>query len=183
MSMKIFRKKFLLGSVFVSMAVLAAVYGPFRCDNGCNATDMTDGLTMAFIRSTVNQQLHQEASAAGKSFSWKPGDQLTICDGKWCVTSQYHPLTGTFIWNPINKPAYRDNRQMSSNEVYSIYLAQLEDPALRRMLDTLMVGCLRGTLKIEGESWGGDSYSWDDGYMNVISSGYHYNLGYDFCNV
>ncbi|NIF82254.1 hypothetical protein F3J24_01830 [Comamonas sp. Tr-654] len=68
------QKKVLLGSVFVSMAVLAAVYGPFRCDNGCNATDMTDGLTMAFIRSTVNQQLHQEASAAGKSFSWKPGD-------------------------------------------------------------------------------------------------------------
>jgi len=173
-------KKYFYGITFLCIAAWAAIYGPFRCDNGCNATDMTDGLTVAFIRGTVNAALQQDANSKGKVHAWRPGDQLTICDGKWCVTSAYHPLTGLFIWNPTKTPAYRDKGDRTRTEDYNNATSYWRSPDFQSMMHRIATSCLRGTFDNFMDSSG--AYYDGAGDLVVWAGGINWNLGDNICN-
>lgn len=177
------RNLFFIGLLFLSIAVFAKLYGPFRCDNNCNALDIKDGMTAAFIRNVVNTILGNEAMEKGQDFRWRAGDELTICDGKWCATSRYHPLTGIFILDPRSKPAYRDDGRITKNESQQVYQEIIKSPEFGMLLARLAGMCLRGMLNY-GTSYleGGDSYSWEGNALVVTSSYRDFNLGSDFCD-
>lgn len=152
--------------LMIATLAMAALYGPFPCTNGCNARHPADGLTAAFIRSTVNAYLNDWYP----NFRWRPGDQLQICDGTWCATLDYSPLNGAFVWNAIRNPAVLDAGRRAWNEPVSYTPSQLD------WMTRAALACLRGSFS--WDSWGEYSYR-NDGTVTVVA--YGLNDVEDFC--
>lgn len=163
-----------IGLIIVSLCAFAALYGPFTCSNGCDARNPADGMTRAFISSDVNSILSQRAAERGQVHTWKPGDQLTICDGNWCATSNYHPLTGLFIHNPAKFPAYPDpGRSVQGNTIpYT--------PDELQLVSSVFRACLLGTFGNMIDS--NYAYLTPDGTY-VVGVTTRLNFGSDVCGM
>jgi hypothetical protein len=136
----------LAASVLFALIAWAATYGPFRCTNGCEPRDPSDGFTRAFISADVNRALSEAAARRGEVHQWRPGDTLVLCNGNWCTRLDYHPLTGLFVWAPLKYPAWPDDGRPEYNIGFEYTEPQ------QQLKISLVQACLEGTFS--WDNWG-----------------------------